>query len=87
MRQYITISMSLSGGQAELTPQSQEIINQMAQRASLLDYDLLSDIHYIFEKAFKDMEIQYHKNWDAWLDDRIKKIDQQIANEGKQDAS
>lgn len=87
MRQYITISMSLSGGEAELTPQSQEIISEMVQRASLLDYDLLSDIHFIFEKAFKDMEIKYHKNWDAWLADRIEKIDQQIANEGKKDAS
>ena len=87
MREHLKISMSLSDGEAELTPKSQEIINQMIQRASLLDYDLLSDIHHIFKNAFEDMEIQYRKNWDAWLDDRIAKIDQQIANKGKQDAS
>jgi hypothetical protein len=87
MLKHLTIKINLDNGEAELTPKSQASINEMIKKADLLDYDLLSDMHFIFKNAFEDMEIQYHKNWDAWLDDRIAKIDQQIANKSNQDAS
>jgi hypothetical protein len=60
MREYITISVSYDSGEANLTPRSQAIIDNMIHEADLLDYDLLSDMRYIFLNAFDDMEINYH---------------------------
>jgi hypothetical protein len=65
MRQYITISLDICNGEAELTPKSQSIINEMIHEADLLDYDLLSDMQDIFMLAFNDMAINYYAKLEA----------------------
>ena len=80
MLKHLTIKINLDNGEAELTPKSQASINEMIKKANLLDYDLLSDMHFIFKNAFEDMEIQYHKNWDAWIDDKIAKREKENAS-------
>jgi hypothetical protein len=76
MRQYITISLDICNGEADLTPRSQVIIDEMIHEADLLDYDLLSDMHHIFMHAFDDMAVNYYKKLElkqkAWLAKREK---------------
>jgi hypothetical protein len=80
MREYITISMSLSGGEADLTPRSQAIIDAMIHQADLLDYDLLSDMRYIFLHAFQDMEINYRARLEAERKARLAKREKENAS-------
>jgi hypothetical protein len=65
MRQYITISLDIYNGEADLTPRSRVIIDEMIQEADLLDYDLLSDMQDIFILAFDDMAVNYHAKLEA----------------------
>ena len=80
MLKHLTIKINLANGEAELTPRSQASINEMIKKADLLDYHLLSDMHFIFKNAFEDMEIQYHKNWDIWIDGVIAKREEENAS-------
>ena len=73
MREYITISISLWSGEANLTPKSQAIIDAMIESADLLDYDLLSDMRYIFLNAFEDIKVNYHAKLDAAQKARLAK--------------
>jgi hypothetical protein len=65
MRQHITISLDIYNGEANLTPKSQAIIDEMIHEADLLDYDLLSDMHDIFQQAFDNMAANYHEKLEA----------------------
>jgi hypothetical protein len=65
MRQYITISLDIYNGEADLTPRSRVIIDEMIQEADLLDYDLLSDMQDIFILAFDDMAVNYYAKLEA----------------------
>jgi hypothetical protein len=71
MRQYITISLDIYNGEANLTPKSQVLIDEMIHEADLIDYDLLSDMHHIFMHAFDDVGANYHRKKElarkAWL--------------------
>jgi hypothetical protein len=73
MRQYITISLDIYNGEADLTPKSQAIIDEMINEADLLDYDLLSDVHNIFQQAFDDMAANYHEKLEAMQRARLAK--------------
>ena len=59
MRKYITISLDIYNGEAELTPKSQKIINDMIENGNLLNYDLMDDMKNIFIDAFERMQTEY----------------------------
>jgi hypothetical protein len=73
MRQHITISLDIYNGEANLTPKSQAIIDEMINEADLLDYDLLSDMHSIFQQAFDDMAANYHEKLEVAQKARLTK--------------
>ena len=59
MRQYITISLDIYNGEAELTPKSQEIINQMIENRNLRNFQLMDDMRNIFFNAFERIQTEY----------------------------
>ena len=59
MRQYITISLDIYTGEANLTPKSQEIINQMIENRNLRNFQLMDDMRNIFFFAFERMQTEY----------------------------
>jgi hypothetical protein len=80
MREYITISISYNSGEADFTPKSQVIIDEMIHQADLLDYDLLSDMRYIFLHAFEDMEVNYRAKLKADKKARMEKREKENAS-------
>jgi len=77
MREYINISISYDSGEANLTPRSQAIIDEMIHQADLIDYDLLSDMRYIFLHAFDDMEVNYRAKLKAEKEARLAKREEE----------
>ena len=64
MLKHLTIKINLKNGETELTPKSQASIKEMRKKADLLDYDLLSDMHFM----------------DAWIDGVIAKREKENAS-------
>ena len=80
MRQYITISLDIYNGEADLTPKSRVIIDEMIQEAAVLDYDLLSDMQDIFMLAFDDMAVNYYAKLEAARKARLAKQEKENAS-------
>jgi hypothetical protein len=62
MKINITFSLDLDDGQARLTPRSEKILDQMVERADLLDYDLVMDMYNIIDYAFQVLQGNYDEN-------------------------
>ena len=62
MKINITFSLDLDDGQARLTPRSEQILDQMVDRADLLDYDLMMDMYNIIDYAFQSLQGNYDEN-------------------------
>jgi hypothetical protein len=59
MRDYLTISINVDSGEADLTSASREYIDAMIESADLWDYDVLSDMANIFTNAFEACRTKY----------------------------
>ena len=65
MREYIRISLDFENGDATLTPASTAVIEEMVNRADILDYDQMSDMLYVFADAFERLQGNYFKDGKA----------------------
>lgn len=66
MKINITFSLDLDNGEAELTSRSKQILQQMIDRAELLDYDLMMDMYHVMEYAFDALKDNYYHGKTPW---------------------